>query len=121
MDQLKVLSAGRRVARYEADGKTEIFIWFKAEGRSGSLYWCDPLHLQESAERRMPLDQLTDVMIGKQSALFKSAAGQAANEQGAFTLISKGHTLDLEEESSAMRKALLEVHSCNLLAPYHRI
>lgn len=39
VDTIKLLTGGRMVTLYTAQGKAEVFVYYKHEGRSGALYW----------------------------------------------------------------------------------
>lgn len=61
MDAVRMLTTGRHITRYDENGGKEVFLFYKPEGRIGALYWCPPGKLDESPNRRMPLEELTDI------------------------------------------------------------
>eukprot|EP00808_Paulinella_micropora_P030932 g73504.t1 len=76
-------------------------------GESGRLYWCNPGTRSKSPFACLPLDEISDVFIGKHSEVLKSAVAESADARKTFSLIGKHQTIDLEAKTEEELTAFL--------------
>lgn len=76
---------------------------------AGNLYWCQPDATYLVKENRtLPLSSLLCIYLGRSCSAFSGTAGRIANEQCAFSLMTRERSLDLEAETSKQRQQWIE-------------
>lgn len=76
--------------------------------RGGVIHWCEPGYKLCSTRHSISIASITDVLMGKQTQVFKRSAAAGAHEDHCFSLVTQDRTLDLECESKKQRNAWIE-------------
>lgn len=84
-----------------------IRLWYQPAGARGLLRWM-PVEEDSASKTRghgcMPLRTVTDMLLGKQSQVFRSEFCQAVASRNCFSIFSKANALELEAASEDLRK-----------------
>ena len=130
-DAVRAITAGRSVSLFTDKGKQPVFVFFAPRGQSGALFWCtlasalccltclfsfrcEPGRREQRNDRCIPIEELTDLFTGKQSALLKTAVARDADAECCFTLVGDRGEWNLQEETKEavhMWMEALQVHS----------
>lgn len=98
-ETIRMMSNGRTFAVYYEDGRREDALVFyePGEDHSGSMYWSTSGKRELDAECCLPLHEVTDIILGKQAAAFKTAAAVDIPDHQCITLKSSvtGMSLNL--------------------------
>jgi hypothetical protein len=100
---LAMMRGGQRFNLYTGTTSAPVNVFYvPTSGRMGSLFWCDPGRVTEYADHRLPLHELMEVFLGKQTPAFTSASANVADKSKCFSLIGKRLTLNLEVSSDCL-------------------
>jgi hypothetical protein len=72
----------------------------KNDGKAGTFYWCEPGKQVADPKRRLPLHEVTDIFLGKQTPVFQHEVAASAVEDRCFSIMGAKYALHLECETS---------------------
>lgn len=88
--------------------KRSIFLFYSpTDGKAGTFFWCEPGKREIDPRRRLPLSEVTDIFLGKQTAVLENEAAQNAPEDRCFSIITPRTSLHLSGESGEQVTAWL--------------
>jgi len=101
---LKLMWKGRSFTMYEQTptgiAKSGVFVFYNPNvGKAGAFFWCPLGKRDEMSDHCLPLKSLTDIYLGKQTDIFRSAMAKEAPEEHCVSMIGKEKTLNLEAQS----------------------
>jgi len=77
--------------------KSNVLLFYNPNiGDAGSLFWCNANTRQEMPSQSIPLRSLTDIYLGKQTDILKTAFANSAPQERCFSLIGKTQSLNME-------------------------
>jgi 3-hydroxyisobutyrate dehydrogenase-like beta-hydroxyacid dehydrogenase len=102
-DSTGVLTEGRSFTRYfetgpNRYGKEEVFVFYEqaADPPLGTLYWCPEGKRERAKERSVPVAQIEEIFLAKQTKALLSSAAADAVPGRCFSLLTAAGVLDLE-------------------------
>lgn len=83
--------------------KHKRFMFYSGTITDGVLYWCKENQRKRSEERSMSLREITAILVGKQTEVFKRPAAHTAPNDNCFSIVVGQRSLDLEAVSRKQR------------------
>jgi len=80
--------------------KSVLLFYAPHDGRSGTLYWCDPENRVEDPDQSLELNDVTDIFIGKQADAFQAEHALTLPDHLCFSFISVHRDLALNLTTS---------------------
>lgn len=84
----------------------KLFLYYSTAQKT--FFWCEPGERTQSYDRAVPLQQITDIYLGKQTKHFQGAAGSTLDAKSCFSILSKTHGLHLCASSNEEVMSWLE-------------
>ena len=114
--QLAYIERGEVVLLHYAKGAQPrpVFLWYEpGYGKQGALFWSDvkagqPAGKQKQGKQALLLQQVSDVMAGKQSDILKASPSTTLRSENSFTLLTtSGPRLDIQAATRQEREEWL--------------
>lgn len=106
---VRMMEHGSVFTRHQVNEPAQkITVFYQSDSKLGTLFWYTGRDRVARTSQSLPLNQVTDVMLGKQTPAFKLAAANNVNEVLCFALLGVNQTsLELEAESTEQLTAWL--------------
>jgi hypothetical protein len=71
---------------FGADKSEDKVVFFVADPSPGTLYWCGLSKRTQSKDKSLPIGNITDIFVGKQTAAFDGKKGQSGDDTRCFSI-----------------------------------